>query len=410
MARFSVNRRALLLGAAALAAGCTHAAPNEAIAPNVLATTPENQAATFRHADQSAPIRVIRRGRNVLAMPRAPRQLGDFTYAQADATRSVSEYMARNRTSGLIIVKDGAIALERHAMGNDEASRWTSFSTAKSMTSLLAGAAVQDGAIKSLDDPAERYLPVLQGSAYEGVSVRNILRMCSGVAWNEEYSATGDNDIARLAAAMAENRPGALMDHMRSLHRATAQGAKFNYSTGESYVLGAIVAAATGKHLADYYSEKIWSRLGMEADGYWQLESTDGQEAGGYGVSATLRDYARIGLFMLNDGVIGGERVLPEGWRDLAGHPDIAATAYGQLDAGYPLGYGYQWWSFPSNVPELAAHAGAFTAQGIFGQFIYINPRERVVAAIWSAWRDAWQTPAEMETYALLTSAIERLR
>jgi CubicO group peptidase (beta-lactamase class C family) len=404
-----MNRRTLLLSASALAAGCAAPAPLEAIAANILATTPDNQAATFRNADRAAPVRVIRRGPRVGALSRRA-LLEDLSYSHAGASHSVGDYMAANRTAGLIIVKDGAVALERYAMGNTPQSRWTSFSTAKSMTSLLAGAAVHDGAISSLDDPCERYLPVLQGCAYEGVTVRNILRMCSGVAWNEEYSPTGDNDIAKLGAAMAENRPGALMAHMRTLPRAAPQGEKFNYSTGETFVLGSIVAAATGRPMADYFSEKIWAPLGMEADGYWQLDSTDGQEAGGFGVSATLRDYARIGLFMLSDGVIRGNRVLPAGWRDLAGHPDCPATAYGALTPGYPLGYGYQWWSFPTGADALANHDGAFTAEGIFGQFIYVNPAERVVAAVWSAWREAWVAASEMETYALLGAAIERLR
>jgi len=404
-----MDRRTLLAGASALVASCTTSPPAEDIAPNVLATTPENQAATFRNGNRGIPVRAIRRGAHVLALPAGPSVEG-LRYPHDGATRDVDAYMAANRTSGLILVKDGKIALERYAMGNDARSRWTSFSTAKSMTSLCAGAALHDGAIASLDDPCDRYLPVLKGSAYEGVTVRNILRMCSGVAWNEEYSATGDNDIAKLGAAMAQNRAGALMDHMRTLPRAAEQGTKFNYSTGETYVLGAIVAAAVGKPMANYYSEKIWAPLGMEADGYWQLESTDGQEAAGYGGGSTLRDYARVGLFMLNDGVIGSTRVLPEGWRDLAGHPDCAATAYGHLEPNYPLGYGYQWWSFPTGAAAIPNHDGAFTAEGIFGQFIYVNPRERVVAAVWSAWREAWVTASEMETYALIGAAIEQLR
>lgn len=410
----NLNRRALLLGASALAASCATGAPpaaTEEIAANVLETTAENQPATFRNMDRLGPVRPIRRGGSVLPLPAHAAPLdASMTYAFGGATGTIADYMARRRTSGLLILKDGRIALESYGLGNDAASHWTSFSTAKSMTATLAGAALHEGAIESLDDPTERYVPALAGSAYEGVSVRNVLRMCSGVAWNEQYSATGDNDIARLGVAMAQNDPAAMMDLMRTRPRAHPQGTKFNYSTGETYVLGAIVSGATGKRLAAYYSEKIWAPLGMEADGYWQLDSENGQEAAGYGVSARLRDYARFGQFVLDDGVIGGRRILPEGWRDLAGQPDCPATQHGQLEPDYPLGYGYQWWSLPTGAQALPNHDGAFTAEGIFGQFVYVNPRERVVAAVWSAWRDSWETPAEMETYALIGAAIEHLR
>jgi CubicO group peptidase (beta-lactamase class C family) len=401
------RRRLLLLGAGGLAAAGP-AWGGEVAAPNPLDTTPENQAATFRNQDQTRPVRAIRRGGKVRALPPHGRSLSGLTYAASGATRSVDEYMARRRTGGLLVLKRGEIALERYGMGNGPESRWTSFSTAKSMTSTLAGAALHDGSIRSLDDPAERYLPALQGSAYEGVTVRNILRMCSGVAWKEEYDPNGTSDIVRFSGVLAEGRAGAVIDLMRSLPRAAPQGTKFNYSTGESCLLGALVAAATKRPLAEYYAEKVWAPAGMEADGYWQLESPGGLELAGLGVSARLRDYARFGQFILEDGVVAGRRSLPPGWRDLAGQPDSGATAFGRLQPGYPLGYGYQWWVLPRQAGS--AHDGAFTAQGIFGQFVYVNPREQVVAVVWSAWRKAWEDDAELETYALLGSAVEALR
>lgn len=410
----SFDRRTLLLGGAAMLGACaTNAAPaaQEAIAANILETTPENQPATFRNVDRLGPVRAIRRGSRVRALPSHAVQLpGSMPYDFGTQTHTIDSYFARNRTSGLLILKNGQTVIEKYALGNDARSRWTSFSTAKSMTSTLAGAALHDGAIASLDDPTERYVPELRGSAYEGVTVRNVLRMCSGVRWDETYSATGDNDIARMSAALQTNNPAALLELMRTRPRAHPQGTHFNYSTGETYVLGAIVAGATGKNLADYYSEKVWSSAGMEADAYWQLDAENGRSGAGFGVSATLRDYARFGQFFLEDGVIDGVRVLPQGWRDLAGQPDNRVTAHGAFDPQYPLGYGYQWWSLPTGANAMANHDGAFTAEGIFGQFVYINPREQVVAVVWSAWRDSWSTPTEMETYALIGAAIGRLR
>lgn len=404
-----LDRRGLLLGAAgALAAAGPAWSQSEAISLSPLDTTPENQAATFRNQDRTRPVRAIRRGAQVRALPAHATGLAGLTYAAAGAKGTVDDYMARRRTAGLLVLKRGEIALERYGMGNTPESRWTSFSTAKSMTATLAGAALHDGAIASLDDPAERYLPELKSSAYEGVSVRNILRMSSGVTWKEDYDPNGVSEVARFGAVLATSRPGGVLHLMRSLPRVAPQGSRFNYSTGETCLLGAIVASAVKRPLADYYGEKIWGPAGMEADGYWQLESREGLELAGLGVSARLRDFGRFGQFVLEDGVVGGRRVLPAGWRDLAGQPDAEATAFGKLLPGYPLGYGYQWWVLPRRAGDV--HDGAFTGQGIFGQFVYVNPREQVVAVIWSAWRKAWEGDAEMETYALLGAAVAALR
>ncbi|MEJ6001462.1 serine hydrolase domain-containing protein [Paucibacter soli] len=382
----------------------------ESIASSLLATTAENQAATFRHTDRLGPSRVIRRGASVQPLPAHARSLAGLGYEHAGQRRTLDDYMQRNRCSGLLILKNGELALERYGMGNHAGTRWTSFSAAKSLTSTLMGAALMDGSIASLDDPLTRYLPELAGSAYQANTLRELLRMCSGVAWNEDYSQGADSDIARLAQAWASGERGAVMKLMGSRPRAAAPGSQFCYSTGESYLLGAVVARATGSTLSDYLSRKIWVPMGMEADGYWMLDGVDGLEMGGNNFSATLRDYARFGQFFMQQGRIQGRAVLPSGWRDLAGHPDSAVTACGQLYPGYPLGYGYQWWSFPDAAQALEPHNGAFTAEGIFGQFIYINPAEQVVAVVWSAWPQPWVDSAELETYALIGSTVAALR
>ncbi len=385
----------------------TDAGP-ERVARYVNDTTPENQPATFRNQDQVWPVRRIRRGGAVRPLPPHARSIEGLTYELGGARRDVGDFMARWRTAGLLVLKHGEIALERYGMGNGRESLWTSFSTAKSMTATLAGAAFHDGAIASLDDPCERYLPRLAGSAYEGVSIRNVLRMCSGVAWREDDDADGRSEVHRLGRAMVSRRPGAVLDLMCKLTPAHPQGTVFNYSTGESCVLGAVVSAAVGRPLADYFSEKVWGPAGMEASGHWQLESEDGLELGGLGVSARLRDVARFGQLILEDGEAwGGGRVLPPGWRDLAGRPDCEATAYGRLRPGDPSGYGYQWWSTP---PVPGVHDGVFAALGAYGQFIYVNPREQVVVAIQSAWRQSEETDARIETVALLRAAVSALR
>ena len=379
----------------------------ERAAPNIEATTPENQASAVRNQNQVWPRRVIRRGDTVRPLPPHARSLADLTFEVGEVRLGLSDFMARRRMAGLLILKHGEIALERYGMDTGPERRHRSYSTAKSITSTLVGAALHDGAIGSLDDRCDLYLPRLRGSAYEGVTVRNIMRMCSGVAWSEQDD--GQADDGRLDQALASRQPGALLDLACTLPRAKPQGTVFNYSTVESYVLGAVVAAATGRPLADYCAEMIWGPAGMEADGYWMLEAEGGQELGGFGVSARLRDFGRFGLLVMEDGeAFSGRRVLPSGWRDLAGQPDSAPTAFGRLMPGSPVGYGYQWW-VPPPLPG-GVNNGAFSANGAFGQFIVINPTEQVVVAIQSAWRQHQDSDATVEIVAMIRAAVRALR
>jgi CubicO group peptidase (beta-lactamase class C family) len=381
----------------------------EQTAPDIWHTTPENQAPTYRNLDKIAPVRVIRRGDAVRPLPPHARSLADLTLEVGGVRVDLEDYMARRRTAGLLILKHGEIALERYGMGNGPESRWTGFSTAKSIVATLVGAALHDGAIGSLDDRCEQYLPRMRGSAYEGVTIRNLLRMCSGVAWREENDANGRSEVYRLDKAMVSRRPGSVLDLLCKLPRAHPQGTVFNYSTGESCLIAALVVAATGRPLADYCAEKVWRPAGMEADGYWLLESEGGLELGGFGVSARLRDLGRFGQLILEDGeASGGRRILPSGWRDLAGQPDCAATAFGRLMPGSPAGYGYHWWPAPP-LPG-GVNNGAFAANGAYGQVIFVNPAERVVIAIQSAWRQHQDNDAALENVAMIRAAVRALR
>lgn len=377
----------------------------ERAAPDSMDTTPKNQGVTLRDL---WPHRVIRRGDAVRALPPHARSLADLTFEVGGVRLSLSDYMARRRTDGLLILKRGEVALERYGIGSGPESCRTSYSIAKSMTSTLVGAALHDGAIGSLDDRCDLYLPRLRGSAYEGVTVRSAMRMCSGVAWSEEDEREAP-DGGRLYQALVSRRPASVLDLLCTLPRAQPQGAVFNYSTFDSYLLGALVTVATRRPLADYCAEAIWGPAGMEADAYWGLESEGGLELGGFGVSARLRDVGRFGQLVLEDGeAFSGRRILPPGWRDLAGQPDGAPTGFGRLMPGSPAGYGYQWWALP-HLPT-GIHAGAFSAIGAFGQYVYVHPAEQVVVAIQSAWRQHQDSDAEVETFTLLGAAVRALR
>ena len=211
--------------------------------------------------------------------------------------------MAQQRLSGLIVVEDGRIRLERYGLGFAGEGRWTSFSVAKSFTSTLVGAAIQDGSIASIDDPVTRYIPELVGSGYDGVTIAQLLAMQSGVRWNENYTDPA-SDVARFNGQAAEGAVDPVTAYMRRLPRAHAPGTRWNYNTGETNLIGVLVEKATGKSVAQYLSEKIWRPFGMEADASWILNS-GGKEISGCCMQMRLRDYARFGQFVLGGGRAG---------------------------------------------------------------------------------------------------------
>lgn len=284
---------------------------------------------------------------------------------------NIDEYMASQRTSGIVIIQDGKIRYEKYRLGFDANGRWTSFSVAKSFTSTLVGAAIQDGFIKSLNDNITDYMPDLRGSAYDGVTVRQLLTMTSGADWNEDYEDPAA-DVAQFIKA--EPTPGmdATISYMRKLKRAHEPGTVWHYNTGETNLIGVLVSSATHKPLAQYLHEKIWQPFGMEGDATWLMGST-GHEIGGCCLQMKTRDYARFGLFVLANGVIGGNHVVPADWFAQATHKQQDIGVAGQ-------GYGFQWWTFDD---------GSVAARGIFGQGIFIDPKRKLVIASNSNWTRA---------------------
>jgi CubicO group peptidase (beta-lactamase class C family) len=309
--------------------------------------------------------------------------------------------------------------------------------------STLIGVAVRDGLIGSINDPLTKYLPGLASTAYDGVTLRQILQMSSGVKWNEDYKDPA-SDFRVIFSFLNTGKAGAVLTYMSKLPREAEPGTRFNYNTGETHMETEVLKAALGGETpSHYFSRKIWVPMGMQADGLWGLETPGGTEFGGAMMGMTLRDYGRFGLFILNDGVINGIPVLPAGWVDEAGRPapDSPQCGYGRLYSDfnaspenylYPLGYGYNWWVIPDTermawehldnplewgpdtirrshlaFPELL---GTFTAQGIYGQFIHINRKEKMVSVIWSTWNQPWIDPKEYEVYAFLNAATEAVK
>jgi len=284
-------------------------------------------------------------------------------------------------------------------MGNTERTRWVSMSVAKSITATLVGAAIQEGFISGVEDPVTKYVPQLDRTAYDGVSIRNLLQMASGSKWDETYT-DPKSDRRRMLEAQLSQRAGSILNVMAGLPRAFDPGSVWNYNSGDTYLAATVVRNAVGRSLSQYLSERIWRKFGMESDALWWLDSPQGAEIGGSGFGATLRDYGRFGLFLLNDGMAGEERILPPGWVREAG----SCKRIG----GSLVNYGYLCWSFDAAPGSI--HEGAFRAQGIFGQHIYMNPKENVVIVVWGALPKPSGTEPIVDTdfFAAATAALRR--
>jgi CubicO group peptidase (beta-lactamase class C family) len=335
---------------------------------------PGAQVEALRNTHRAFPVRTIRRGDTVAPFVYAQAPVEDFTIRANGREYDLYDYVFRNRVSGLFIQRRGEVIHERYELGLQPDTRWVSMSMAKSIATTLVGAAIQDGHIGGVEDMLTDYLPELKGGGYDGVSIRHLLQMTSGVRWDDEHVDPQSERRHMLKLQIAQ-QPGAILRYMAGLPRVAEPGTRWNYSTGETHVVGALVRAATGKWLSDYLSERLWSRLGMEQDACWWLESPGGLEVAGSGISATLRDYARFGRFAMGDGTIAGERILPEGWMAEAGSARIVG--------GERRDYGYMWWIVPDASGSLAD--GAFSARGIFGQYVYINPKRDLLIAVLSS-------------------------
>ena len=337
--------------------------------------------AGFRAMDRITQHRTVPAGGPVRALP--PGEPLDL---------DVDAFMTAEKTAGLLVIQDGRVRLERYGLGFGPEGRWTSFSVAKSVTSTLVGAALADGHIESLETPIIRYLPELSGSAYDGVTVRQLLTMTSGAAWNEDYT-DPQSDVIRFFGPRETGGMDPTLHYMRGLDRAAEPGTRWLYSTGETNLVGLLVSRATGRSLADYLSEKIWRPYGMARDAAWLIDEA-GQEPGGCCLMASLHDWGRVGQFVLEDGMIDGRAVVPAGWFDQA--------TTKQADIGVPgMGYGFQWWTQDD---------GTFGARGIFGQMIHIDPERRLVVVILSAWPVATgdeRSAARNALLARITAAVD---
>ncbi len=330
---------------------------------NVLQWTVEQRDYAFGHLEQLPTVQSHPMPPS--ATPHAFAHAPGFAIMTANGTTAfdIDAFMTAQRAVGTLIVVDDKVRLEKYAKGYSDQGAWTSFSVAKSFTSTLFGAALKDGFIKSIDEPVTDIIPEFKGSAYDGVTLKHILTMSSGVRWNENY-ADPNSDVGQFDHVKLVPGEEPIVTYLKKLPRAAAPGTLWHYNTGETGLLGVIVMRATHKPLATYLTEKIWQPY-MARPGFWVLDTT-GREIAGCCISASLGDYARMGQFIMDGARVNGQSILPSGW--------IEAATHKQKDIGEPgRGYGYQWWTYDD---------GSFAALGHFGQTIFVDPKRKLVIAM----------------------------
>ena len=366
---------ALVAMAACQPPGPESAAPMPDRAPALVLGPPDSllfqrdeaQRSAYRNIDRIFPTREIEASGEPFSLPSRPVDLSDVTFEVGNEAFDLESFVQQTNIVGLLVLKDGQIALERYERGHAPDSRWISYSISKSVVSLLTGAALKDGYIRSLEDRVSEYVPILEGTAYEAVTIRDALQMASGVEWTDGYNDIQSDFNRSLTTPTVEQ-----LGIMGRRPRLAEPGERFNYNSGETHLVATVLRAAIGNNLATYLSNKIWGPFGMEFDANWMLVEEGGGEHGGCCISSTLRDYGRLGLFAMRGGVLPNrESVLVDGWMDESTTPSAANP-----------GYGYLWW---------LRSEGAHAAIGVFGQVISIDPAENLVVVTNSAWPGATQ-------------------
>ncbi len=305
---------------------------------------------------------------------------------------NINSYMEENRVGGLIVVHNNKVVLEEYADGFDENTLWTSYSVAKSISSMLVGVALKNGDIKSMDDKLEAYIPEFKGKDYGQVTVEQLLTMTSGIAWNEDY-VDANSDVAQMYQKPCDGEEAHILTYMKDLKSTNNPGEVWNYSTGETDLVGILVQKASGMSLGEYLSEFIWKPFGMQTCGYWLADECSNLNIGGSGLSASLRDYAKLGLLMLDDGKINGESIFADSWLENA-----TKSLYSTDEA--EGGYGYLWWRNAD---------GSYLAQGIFGQMLYINPEKNLVISQYAAWPLAGSEELSQKRIEMINAVIAEI-
>lgn len=380
-------RRILMPCAALVALGCSAAAAPDEELLGKAAGYPLGKRATwfydesvrvgsFSNVDKLLPHYTLGKSATPLPLPKAAGE-ARIEYRFENRTWALDDFLDHQRITGLLLIKDGQVLAERYQYDRTAAHRFISHSMAKSIVSLAVGMALAEGKIASLDDTVAKYAPKLAGNPYGETSIRNILRMSSGVPFTEKYD--GKDDLIKFG--IARNKHGSIAALRMFTEREVEQGTRFHYASIETVVLAVLLRAVTGTTLSEYLAPRLWQPMGAEADASW-IKSSDGLEIGSGSFNATLRDYGRLGMLLANDGAVGGRQLVPKDYLLEATDWHRQPAAFAPRRATPFFGYGYQFWTFP-------AEKRRFALLGVYGQSIFVDPELKLVLVITGAARNA---------------------
>jgi len=329
----------------------------------------EEQVERFRSVETYFPTRIIEPSDTPSPLTKGPFLRFPASFEFRGEMKKTEKLLNETDVTGLMILRNDTVYFENYYQGNTAESHTIAWSVTKSFVSALMGIAIEEGFVKSIDQKASDYLPELNGSAYEEVTIKNLLQMSSGVSWNEDYS-DFNSDINRFGRTLALG--GSFAKFAKTLSKDKKQGVYNRYNSSDTQVLGMIISKATNKSLSTYLEEKIWKPLGMENKAWWVVDD-QGHEFAAAGLNASLRDYARFGLLYLNKGSWNGKQIISEKWVEQSLNTDAAHLAVGENNASNSnMGYGFQWWI-------LDGKEGEYAALGIYNQMIYINPTHNII-------------------------------
>lgn len=351
----------------------------------------------FRNGFRMYPGDVFKAGTPV-SLPRTIMDLSAVSYKLNGQDYKLEDYIKRNSVTGMMVIKDGKVVFEYYGAGNNYSTLWTSRSVGKSVISTLVGIALKEGKIQSLDDLIVKYNPDVKGTVWENVSIKQLLQHTSGVEWNEDYT-DENSDFGKLTQCEAATGTYKCVHDLiiNPQRKAYAKGGDvWAYSSGGAWLLGDTLELAVGMSTAQYLQEKVWQPYGMVHDGVWQSYEKGKHDVGAHGFNATLEDWGKFGLFVLNNGTLaGGQTVLPDNWVKDA---STWIQAKNSVTAQYPEGvYGYEWWNHavPENAGDDVGPKTGLSQQdtmwgmGIFGQLLTVNQKENLVFVQWSVWPEA---------------------
>ena len=324
-------------------------------------------------------------------------------FAHNAETFETSEFLKSTDTAAMLVLKDGEILFENYWLTGQVDRPWLTHSVSKSFISAAVGLDIRDGHIRSVEDPISQYVPAFKGSGYEGVAIRDILQMSSGIKWDETYS-DPNSDINRLGKVMFFGRP--YDDFVATMVNEKTPGTYNRYTGMDTQALTALVAEATGKSVADFLTEHLWHPLGAEHQAFW-ITDKSGRELGLGGFNATARDLAKLGELYRLKGNWNGTQILPEDWVSASIMPMAPHLVAGENEqSAHAFGYGYHWW-----LPD--ADTRDFTAIGIYNQFIYVSPETGFVIVKLSCNRyyaseDSPRAYREPETLSLFQAIIDQ--